>query len=152
MMSRKRKVATQDFLKEQHQLLQVSAIVVIILFMCFYLDCSPSMGSWYSNRKTRTWYCINRQYLWKSHQFKVILCNEQLWSCIFSDCSRLANSLESSQYLEQYLWPFFNPEIANKAFIISMVLMVNEKFKERVPAWKVSHHVKGILRSIYTCI
>lgn len=35
--------------------------------------------------------------------------------------------LEVSQYLENYLWPHFDPETASFEHIMSMVLMVNEK-------------------------
>ncbi|GAB1609948.1 RNA helicase aquarius [Argonauta hians] len=44
--------------------------------------------------------------------------------------------LEFSQYLECYLWPNYNPETATKSHLISIVIMVNEKFRERVPAWE----------------
>lgn len=43
--------------------------------------------------------------------------------------------LEFSQYLENYLWPNFDDK-ANHAHIMSVVIMVNEKFRERVPAWE----------------
>lgn len=35
--------------------------------------------------------------------------------------------LEVSQYLENYLWPNFNPETATLEHVMSMILMVNEK-------------------------
>jgi intron-binding protein aquarius len=35
--------------------------------------------------------------------------------------------LEISQYLENYLWPNFDPETASFAHVMSIVLMVNEK-------------------------
>ena len=43
--------------------------------------------------------------------------------------------LEFSQYLENYLWPNFNEENSTPAHVMSIVYMVNEKFRERVPAW-----------------
>ncbi|CAG8451805.1 2657_t:CDS:10 [Dentiscutata heterogama] len=43
--------------------------------------------------------------------------------------------LEFSQYLEKYLWPNFDGENASLAHVLSIVLMVNEKFRERVSAW-----------------
>ncbi|KAF5742436.1 intron-binding protein aquarius-like [Tripterygium wilfordii] len=43
--------------------------------------------------------------------------------------------LEVSQYLENYLWPNFDPEIATFEHVMSMILMVNEKFRENVAAW-----------------
>ncbi|XP_040564351.1 RNA helicase aquarius [Lepeophtheirus salmonis] len=43
--------------------------------------------------------------------------------------------LEFSQYLECYLWPNFNAESSSKAHIMSIIIMINEKFRERVPPW-----------------
>lgn len=47
--------------------------------------------------------------------------------------------LEISQYLEKYLWPHFDPNTASREHILSMLLMVNEKFRENVPAWTCFH-------------
>ncbi|GLI62109.1 hypothetical protein VaNZ11_004692 [Volvox africanus] len=47
--------------------------------------------------------------------------------------------LEVSQYLENYLWPNFDPETATFEHVMSIVLMVNEKFRENVPAWMCFH-------------
>lgn len=35
--------------------------------------------------------------------------------------------LEVSQYLENYLWPNFDPETASFEHVMSMILMINEK-------------------------
>lgn len=35
--------------------------------------------------------------------------------------------LEVSQYLENYLWPYFDPETATFEHVMSMILMINEK-------------------------
>ncbi|XP_077214352.1 P-loop containing nucleoside triphosphate hydrolases superfamily protein [Tasmannia lanceolata] len=43
--------------------------------------------------------------------------------------------LEVSQYLENYLWPNFDPETSTFEHIMSMILMINEKFRENVAAW-----------------
>ncbi|EPS73528.1 hypothetical protein M569_01225, partial [Genlisea aurea] len=43
--------------------------------------------------------------------------------------------LEVSQYLENYLWPNFSPESSSFEHLMSMILMVNEKFRENVAAW-----------------
>ena len=48
---------------------------------------------------------------------------------------RRAMLLEYSQYLENYLWPNFVADNCTKAHVMSIVMMVNEKFRERVPAW-----------------
>lgn len=43
--------------------------------------------------------------------------------------------LEFSQYLENYLWPNFRAE-SSQAHMMSIVVMLNEKFRERVQAWQ----------------
>ncbi|KAL7239134.1 hypothetical protein ACSBR2_005102 [Camellia fascicularis] len=43
--------------------------------------------------------------------------------------------LEVSQYLENYLWPNFDGEKATFEHVMSMILMINEKFRENVAAW-----------------
>lgn len=45
--------------------------------------------------------------------------------------------LEFSQYLENYLWVNYSPEVSSNAFIMSICCIVNEKFRENVPAWEV---------------
>lgn len=45
--------------------------------------------------------------------------------------------LSFSQYLENYLWVNYTPEVSNHAFIMSICCIVNEKFRENVPAWEV---------------
>ncbi|KAL6255928.1 hypothetical protein P5V15_013168 [Pogonomyrmex californicus] len=44
--------------------------------------------------------------------------------------------LEFSQYLENFLWPNYNAENATRAHTMSIVVMVNEKFRERVQVWE----------------
>ncbi|CAG0881256.1 unnamed protein product [Darwinula stevensoni] len=51
--------------------------------------------------------------------------------------------LEFSQYLENYLWPNFTAERSSKAYLVSIAVMVNEKFRERVPAWKAFEQSTG---------
>jgi hypothetical protein len=41
--------------------------------------------------------------------------------------------LESSSYLEHYLWPHFNEKTISKAFIFSIAVMINTKINEGVP-------------------
>eukprot|EP00096_Caligus_rogercresseyi_P010804 TRINITY_DN4040_c0_g1_i1.p1 TRINITY_DN4040_c0_g1~~TRINITY_DN4040_c0_g1_i1.p1 ORF type:complete len:1444 (-),score=412.87 TRINITY_DN4040_c0_g1_i1:63-4394(-) len=48
---------------------------------------------------------------------------------------RRAMMLEFSQYLECYLWPNFDPLKSSKTHVLSILIMVNEKFRERVPPW-----------------
>ncbi|XP_066599155.1 RNA helicase aquarius [Prorops nasuta] len=44
--------------------------------------------------------------------------------------------LEFSQYLENFLWPNYDAETATRAHTLSIVVMVNEKFRERVQVWE----------------
>lgn len=44
--------------------------------------------------------------------------------------------LEFSQYLENFLWPNYKAENATRAHTMSIVVMVNEKFRERVQVWE----------------
>ncbi|KAF9936379.1 hypothetical protein BGZ65_002487 [Modicella reniformis] len=43
--------------------------------------------------------------------------------------------LEVSQYLEKYLWRHYDPTQSPTIHVLSIVLMVNEKFRNRVEAW-----------------
>lgn len=45
--------------------------------------------------------------------------------------------LELSQFLENYLWPNYKTGSSSHAHIMSIVVILNEKFRERVPAWEV---------------
>lgn len=54
--------------------------------------------------------------------------------------------LEVSQYLENYLWPNFDAETATFEHVMSMILMVNEKFRENVAAWICFHDRKEAFR------
>jgi len=44
--------------------------------------------------------------------------------------------LEFSQYLECYLWPNFDEIKSTKSHVMSICMMVNEKFREKVPMWE----------------
>lgn len=46
-----------------------------------------------------------------------------------------------SQYLENYLWVNYTPEVSSNAYLMSICCIVNEKFRENVPAWEVRHVV-----------
>lgn len=59
---------------------------------------------------------------------------------IFVLCSfsvRRIMILEFSQYLENYLWPNYVSLNATFAHTMSIVIMLNEKFRERVAPWQV---------------
>uniref|UniRef100_A0A5F8H4K7 RNA helicase aquarius n=1 Tax=Monodelphis domestica TaxID=13616 RepID=A0A5F8H4K7_MONDO len=46
-------------------------------------------------------------------------------------------SIFGFQYLENYLWINYSPEVSSKAYLMSICCMVNEKFRENVPAWEI---------------
>ncbi|KAG0550887.1 hypothetical protein BDA96_01G376300 [Sorghum bicolor] len=54
--------------------------------------------------------------------------------------------LEVSQYLENYLWPHFDPAHASFEHVMSIILMVNEKFRENVAAWTCFHDRKDAFK------
>jgi len=60
--------------------------------------------------------------------------------------------LEFSQYLENYLWTNFDPTKATVEHLMSIVVMVNEKFREGVPPWesfkKNPQHFHGFFQRI----
>ncbi|KAI7863636.1 P-loop containing nucleoside triphosphate hydrolase protein [Spinellus fusiger] len=43
--------------------------------------------------------------------------------------------LEFAQYLEKYLWPYFDSKKASLNHVLSICLVVNEKFRQRVSPW-----------------
>lgn len=47
--------------------------------------------------------------------------------------------LELSLYLEHYLWPNFDSKKSSFSHLMSLIVMVNEKFRENVPAWQIFH-------------
>jgi len=49
--------------------------------------------------------------------------------------------LEFSQYLENYLWPNYLSTNASFAHMMSIVIMLNEKFRERVAPWQVDNYL-----------
>ncbi|XP_075493440.1 uncharacterized protein LOC142531234 [Primulina tabacum] len=55
--------------------------------------------------------------------------------------------LEVSQYLENYLWPNFDPETASFEHVMSMILMVNEKFRENMAAWICFYNRKEMFKA-----
>ncbi|KAI9364882.1 intron-binding protein aquarius [Zopfochytrium polystomum] len=60
--------------------------------------------------------------------------NEELVASQFS--LRKIMLLEFSQYLEEYLWPHYEPDTSGNTHLLSIVVMLNEKFRERVAgAW-----------------
>lgn len=60
--------------------------------------------------------------------------------------------LEFSQYLEKYLWPSYVAEKASRAHTLSIVVMINEKFRERVLVWeafqKLPEQFPGFIRNV----
>eukprot|EP00976_Prorocentrum_cordatum_P065432 1177910-Prorocentrum_minimum.AAC.5 len=60
--------------------------------------------------------------------------------------------LEISQYLENYLWPHFNAEESSFEHIVSIMAMVNEKFREGVPPWACFHTKEELFPSLMSKI
>ncbi|KAG2551560.1 hypothetical protein PVAP13_9KG377500 [Panicum virgatum] len=54
--------------------------------------------------------------------------------------------LEVSQYLENYLWPHFDLADTSFEHVMSIILMVNEKFRENVAAWTCFHDRKDAFK------
>ncbi|ERM94180.1 intron-binding protein aquarius [Amborella trichopoda] len=54
--------------------------------------------------------------------------------------------LEVSQYLENYLLPNFDSETSSFEHVMSMILMINEKFRENVAAWISFHDRKDLFQ------
>lgn len=54
--------------------------------------------------------------------------------------------LEVSQYLENYLWPNFDPQTATFEHVMSMIIMINEKFRENVAAWVCFYDRKDVFK------
>ncbi|CAJ0946367.1 unnamed protein product, partial [Mesorhabditis belari] len=50
--------------------------------------------------------------------------------------SRKIVVLELSQYLERYLWSHYSPGQCSHAHVMSIVVMMNEKFRERTNGWQ----------------
>jgi intron-binding protein aquarius len=48
---------------------------------------------------------------------------------------RVVQLLELSQYLECYLWAHFDDKASSDEHVMSVIILVNEKFREGVPAW-----------------
>ncbi|KHN88639.1 Intron-binding protein aquarius [Toxocara canis] len=78
------------------------------------------------------------------------LYNDELLANFFDQ--RRVVMLEFSQYLEQYLWPNFDASHASVQHVMSIVVMINEKFRERIPAWRCivtnPHHFAGFFHRV----
>ena len=48
---------------------------------------------------------------------------------------QITQALEMSQYLEKFLWPHFDPTKSSVKHAVSIVAMVNEKFRQGLEAW-----------------
>jgi len=57
--------------------------------------------------------------------------------------------LEFSQFLENYLWPNYVSANATFAHMMSIVIMLNEKFRERVAPWQVNNYLFLFKYSVY---
>uniref|UniRef100_A0A9J8CR56 RNA helicase aquarius n=1 Tax=Cyprinus carpio carpio TaxID=630221 RepID=A0A9J8CR56_CYPCA len=60
--------------------------------------------------------------------------------------------LEFSQYLENYLWPNYTPEASTNGYLMSICCIVNEKFRENVPAWEVFKRAPTHFPHFFKCV
>ncbi|KAF0044147.1 hypothetical protein F2P81_003305 [Scophthalmus maximus] len=60
--------------------------------------------------------------------------------------------LEFSQYLENYLWVNYTPEVSSNAYLMSIGCIVNEKFRENVPAWEVFKKEPSHFPFFFKCV
>ncbi|RVE57414.1 hypothetical protein OJAV_G00216000 [Oryzias javanicus] len=60
--------------------------------------------------------------------------------------------LEFSQYLENYLWVNYTPDVSSKAYLMSICCIVNEKFRENVPAWEVFKKEPNHFPFFFKCV
>uniref|UniRef100_A0A673CNS9 RNA helicase aquarius n=1 Tax=Sphaeramia orbicularis TaxID=375764 RepID=A0A673CNS9_9TELE len=60
--------------------------------------------------------------------------------------------LQSNQYLENYLWVNYAPDVSSKAFLMSICCIVNEKFRENVPAWEVFKKEPNHFPFFFKCV
>lgn len=64
--------------------------------------------------------------------------------------------LEISQYLEQYLWPHCEAGMAGPAaaeHLLSMLALVNQKFREQVPGWACfQQHNKSLFPAFFQAV
>ena len=44
--------------------------------------------------------------------------------------------LETTKYLESYLWPNFEAGVGSRDFVLSVMFIINEKFRERASVWE----------------
>lgn len=70
--------------------------------------------------------------------FNFTLPFEQSQHCLLDGYLLMNKFFKSfSQYLENYLWVNYTPQVSSNAYIMSICCIVNEKFRENVPAWEV---------------
>lgn len=60
--------------------------------------------------------------------------------------------LEFSQYLENYLWVNYTAEVSSNAYLMSICCIVNEKFRENVPAWEVFKKEPNHFPFFFKCV
>ncbi|KAF3845008.1 hypothetical protein F7725_008171 [Dissostichus mawsoni] len=60
--------------------------------------------------------------------------------------------LMSNQYLENYLWVNYTPKVSSNAYLMSICCIVNEKFRENVPAWEVFKKEPSHFPFFFKCV
>uniref|UniRef100_A0A8C5CE19 Aquarius intron-binding spliceosomal factor n=1 Tax=Gadus morhua TaxID=8049 RepID=A0A8C5CE19_GADMO len=76
----------------------------------------------------------------------------QLTHFYFRFAIRKIMLLEFSQYLENYLWVNYTPKRSSNAFLMSISCIVNEKFRENVPAWEPFKKNPGHFPFFFKCV
>uniref|UniRef100_A0A8C9Z3V0 RNA helicase aquarius n=1 Tax=Sander lucioperca TaxID=283035 RepID=A0A8C9Z3V0_SANLU len=56
------------------------------------------------------------------------------------------------QYLENYLWVNYTPKVSSNAYLMSICCIVNEKFRENVPAWEVFKREPSHFPFFFKCV
>lgn len=54
-------------------------------------------------------------------------------------CTRRTQILDGNSYLEQVLWPNFDAREASVVHVLSIIIMVNEKFRGNLSVWSIFH-------------
>ena len=65
--------------------------------------------------------------------------NSELGGGKLNPCTQRIQLLEINSYLEKVLWPNFNAQKASAVHVLSIIVMVNEKFRENMSAWSTFH-------------
>ena len=84
----------------------------------------------------------NQKYIWADQRIDDVDLDlvRRIYKIDLQNCygkNKKISDLELSQYLENYLWPNFDFAVhrQNDYYLMSIVLMINEKFRENIDVW-----------------